>query len=228
MKKKPMFAIGIAAVFAVAAGAAQAQTSQPTNPSQQMTPSQTPSESATPSRPTTQMTPSQTQTPSQSEGSNATASPQANKTPSKANEKFMTEAMQGNLAEIKIGELAQEKGQSQGVKQFGQTLVNDHSANQKKAEQVAQSLGVTPPTEPSAKQQAVYDKLSKLSGADFDKQFAQAMVRDHREDIAEFLRESRRSGESASFAKETLPTLRKHLQTARGLTQQKTTTGSRR
>jgi putative membrane protein len=163
--------------------------------------------------------------PSQPKTSDAMKSPQA-KAPSQADQKFVTEVIQGDMIEVKLGQLAQQKGQSQAVKQFGQTLVNDHSANQQKAEQLAQSMGVTPPKQISAKAQAIYDKLSKLSDTDFDKQFAQAMVQDHRKDIVEFLKESRKSGETGNFAQQTLPTLRKHMQMARQLMQE--TTGSRR
>lgn len=167
------------------------------------------------------MTPSQSQTPN-------AMTPSQGKAPSREDRQFVTEAIQGDMAEVKMGQLAQEKGQSQAVKQFGQTLQNDHSANLQKAQQLAQSMGVTPPSQTLSKDQAVYDRLNKLSGAQFDRQFAQAMVRDHREDIVAFLKEAKKSGATANFAKETLPTLRKHLQIARQLTQETATTGSGR
>src|SRR5581483_12271012 len=75
---------------------------------------------------------------------------------------FIREAIQGNLAEVKVGNLAEEKGASQGVKDFGATLAKDHAAANDKVKQVAQSAGVTPPTEPNAKQKAMYKELSAL------------------------------------------------------------------
>jgi Domain of unknown function (DUF4142) len=60
-----------------------------------------------------------------------------------------------------------------------------------KAADVANSLGMTPPTEPSKKQKADYDKMSKMSGAQFDKAFAAHMVADHKKDIKEYERASR-------------------------------------
>jgi putative membrane protein len=104
----------------------------------------------------------------------------------KASQKFMTKVMQGNLAEIQVGKLAQQKGQTEGVRSFGSMLVSDHSASNEKAMSVAQSIGVSPPSEPSKKQKAVYDRLSKLSGESFDHEFAKAMVEDHKNDIREF------------------------------------------
>jgi putative membrane protein len=103
----------------------------------------------------------------------------------KASQKFITEAIQGNLAEIAVGKLAQQKGQSDGVRSFGAQLVSDHTAANDKAVSVAQSMGVSPPNEPNKTQKAVYDRLSKLSGDNFDREFAKAMVDDHKNDIRE-------------------------------------------
>jgi putative membrane protein len=134
---------------------------------------------------------------------------------SSADKAFITEAIQGNLAEIQMGQLAQQKGQSDAVKSFGQMLVTDHQANNQKATQVADQLGVTPPQQPSAKQKADYRKLSKLSGAAFDRQFARMMVMDHKQDIAKFQREAKKTNDPlGQYASNTLPVLKKHLDTA--------------
>src|SRR4051812_45397673 len=135
-----------------------------------------------------------------------------------ANQKFIKEAIEGNLAEVKMGQLAQQNGASQEVKSFGQMLVTDHGQANTKAQSVAQSLNVTPPTEPNAKQKRDYDKMSKMTGAAFDKAFAQHMVADHKKDIAAFQKETKSKNQTAAaFASETLPTLQKHLETARSL-----------
>jgi len=135
-----------------------------------------------------------------------------------ADQKFIKEAIEGNLAEVQMGQLAQQNGQSQGVKDFGQMLVTDHGQANTKAQSVAQSMNVTPPTEPNAKQKKEHNKMSKLSGAAFDKAFAQHMVADHKKDIAAFQKETKSKNQAvASFASETLPTLQKHLQTAQSL-----------
>ena len=130
---------------------------------------------------------------------------------------FITRAMQGNFAEVRMGKLAQQKGATQQAKSFGQMLKNDHQANQQKADQVAKEVGVTPPTSPSAMQNSDYDRLSKLSGAAFDQQFAAMMVKDHRKVIGEFRREARMKGPVGQYAKQTLPTLEKHLRAAERL-----------
>src|SRR4029079_8371776 len=80
-------------------------------------------------------------------------------------------------------------------------------------------LGGAPPQEPSKKQKADYDKLSKLSGDAFDKQFAKHMVADHKKDIAEYKADSKKKDPTASYASDALPTLQKHLEMAQTLAQ---------
>jgi putative membrane protein len=134
---------------------------------------------------------------------------------SHADQAFMTNAIQGDLAEVQMGQLAQQKGGSEQVKSFGGMLVNDHQANEQKADQIAKQIGMTPPASPSAMQKSDYDRLSKLSGADFDRRFAAMMVADHKKNISAFRRESRKdNGAVAQFAKQTLPVLEKHLKAA--------------
>ena len=136
----------------------------------------------------------------------------------KADQRFVAGAIQADLAEVQIGKLAQQKGDNDGVKQFGQMLEQDHSQHLQQAQQLANQIGVTPPTEPSSEQKSTYDKLSKLSGANFDKQFALAMVRDHREDVAKFEKQAKEKNAVGTFAGQTVPTLQKHLKTAEELT----------
>ncbi len=130
---------------------------------------------------------------------------------------FVKESIQGNLAEVDVGNLAQQKGETQGVKDFGAMLAKDHAAANEKAEQAAASLGMKSPSEPTAKEKADYKKLSALSGKKFDREFVRAMVKDHKEDIAKYQKEANGSGPAADYAKAILPDLQKHLQTAEQL-----------
>jgi len=140
---------------------------------------------------------------------------------SRSDQRFLTEAIQGDMAEVQVGKLAQQKSDNADVKQFGQMLEQDHGQHLDQAKQVASQVGVTPPSEPSAEQKAVYDKLNKLSGTAFDKQFAAAMVKDHKEDIAKFKKAAKEKNPVGEFADKTVPTLEKHLQTAEALTSSK-------
>jgi putative membrane protein len=131
---------------------------------------------------------------------------------------FIQKAIAGNLAEIKVGELAQQKGASEGVRHFGTVLEQDHSAANQQAMTAASSMGVTPPAKPGRMEQAEYRLLASLSGSAFDKAFVKAMVKDHKKDIAEYKKEAKASNSAAaSYAQRSLPTLKKHLQLAESL-----------
>lgn len=136
---------------------------------------------------------------------------------SSADKKFATGAAQGGLAEVELGKLATQKGQSDKVKQFGQRMIDDHSNANTQLKSIAQKNNITLPTDINAKDQALKDKLSGLSGSDFDRAYMTAMVKDHQKDIGEFQREAS-SGSNADlkgFAAQTLPTLQEHLRMAK-------------
>jgi putative membrane protein len=140
----------------------------------------------------------------------------------KHSEAFIKKAIQGNFAEVEMGKLAQQKGQNDEVRKFGQMLVDDHSAANQKAVDAANSIKVTPPDGPNAKQKADYDKLAKEPGPRFDRAFASHMVMDHEKDIAEYRKEAKQSDAAGEYAKAQIPVLRKHLDAARSLRSNKT------
>jgi putative membrane protein len=129
---------------------------------------------------------------------------------------FVTTAAEGGLAEVKLGELAKQKGSNQSVTSFGDQMVKDHTEANNELKSIASSKGIKVPESLNAKDQALYDRLSKLSGGQFDRAYISAMVKDHEEDISEFRRISRtaKDQEIKSFASKTLPTLEHHLEMA--------------
>jgi putative membrane protein len=95
-------------------------------------------------------------------------------------------------------------------------MYDDHSKANDELKKIAADKGITLPTSLNTKDKATHDRLSKLSGAEFDKAYMKDMVADHREDVNEFRKESN-SGSDAdlkSWAGKTLPTLEHHLQLA--------------
>jgi putative membrane protein len=126
---------------------------------------------------------------------------------------------------VQVGQLAQQKGQSDSVRSLGRMLENDRANANQEATSVANALGVSPPTQPDETQRAVYNKLSKLSGPEFDRQFVSNMIRDLVAEVRKFEREAGKDDEAADYAKQTVPTLRKHLLTVETLVGG--TTGSR-
>jgi len=147
-------------------------------------------------------------------GRSMTSSAQA---PTAADHRFVIDAASGGMAEVKLGQLAQEKASSDAVKTFAKRMVDDHTKAGDKLKEAAQSDNIALPGELKASDQAAYDRLSKLSGTEFDRAYMQMMVKDHEEDVAEFKKEVAGGKNEAlkSFAAETLPTLEDHLKQAR-------------
>jgi putative membrane protein len=132
---------------------------------------------------------------------------------------FAIKAAQGGMAEVKLGQLAADKASSPDVKAFGQHMMDDHTKANDQLKSIAQGEGITLPGDVNQKQQATYDRLSKLSGADFDKQYVKSMVMDHEEDVKDFRKEanSGKDEKIKSFASQTLPTLQQHLDKIKGI-----------
>jgi putative membrane protein len=134
-----------------------------------------------------------------------------------ADRDFMTEAAQGGMTEVQLGQIAQEKGRSQAVKDFGKRLVEDHTTANNKLKAIAAYLGVTLPAALDSKHQEMVYKFAKMTGdAKFDREFMAHAIDDHKKDISEFEKASANAQNDRlkAFATETLPTLREHLQIA--------------
>jgi putative membrane protein len=163
---------------------------------------------------------------------------------SRGDEKFIKEACEGGIMEVKMGKLGVQKAQNAQVKQFAQTLVDDHTKANTELKQLAASKGCILPesqegissTTESAdrtqvrekadseshKEHAAMKKLQGLSGTEFDREFVKMAVNDHQKDIKEFEKASKNADDTElkSFAAKTLPTLREHLQQAKSLQSQ--------
>jgi putative membrane protein len=138
---------------------------------------------------------------------------------SRQDKHFIMEAAQGGMMEVQLGQYAAQHAENADVKAFGQRMVTDHSAANAKVADLARDKGVTVPTKLDKKMQKKVDKLTDKQGADFDKAYMEAMLKDHHEDIEAFEKEAK-SGEDAQvkqLAKDVLPTLREHLQMAENI-----------
>lgn len=92
---------------------------------------------------------------------------------------YLVDLAEIDKTEIEIGKLAQQKGVSQSVKDFGKMMVDDHTKSLEKVTALAKTKNVTLPSAISDKGQKEYDKLNEKSGSDFDKEFAEKMVDGH-------------------------------------------------
>ena len=126
---------------------------------------------------------------------------------------FYKNAAEGGIFEVDAGRMAQEKGSSQQVKDFGSMMVKDHTAASDKLQSLASSKNITLPTSAGAVQMAAEAKLKMLSGTLFDKSYVKSQVAAHQKTIVLFQKEasSGRDSDAKTFASATLPTLRSHL-----------------
>ena len=145
-------------------------------------------------------------------GSNASSN--ANKVVSSSDKDFMGKAVQGGLAEVQLGGIAVQKAQNEEVKAFGQKMITDHSRANSELRTIITQKGVNIPSTTTVEQAESMNKLSKLSGAAFDKEYVRMMVEDHEKDVAEFQKEANTGTDidTKEFAADTLPKLKMHLE----------------
>jgi putative membrane protein len=122
---------------------------------------------------------------------------------------FMKEAAKGGMMEVDMGKMAQQKGKSADVKKFGSTMVADHTKAGNELMAIAKKKGVDLSKEKG--------KMMKLNDATFDKEYINAMVKDHEEDLAAFQGEAKNGSDAdvKAFASKTSAMIKKHLDMAK-------------
>lgn len=131
-------------------------------------------------------------------------------------QKFADEAAIGGMAEVQLAQMAQQKGQSDSVKSLAKMIESDHSKANDELKSLASQNNWTLPTDLDAKHKAVADRLSKLDGAAFDREYSKEMVSDHKKDISDFQKQASGGSNPAlkDFASKTVPALQEHLKMA--------------
>ena len=131
---------------------------------------------------------------------------------------FATHVAQANMAEVALGKLAQEKSQSDDIKKFAQKMVDEHTKAEQDLEGIASKNNLTLPQDMSAEQKAQQDRLSQLSGAQFDRGYMRMMVMDHTRVSNALQHESRKVSANADlkdYATRMYPSVSDHLTMAK-------------
>jgi len=133
---------------------------------------------------------------------------------SDADKTFATEAANGGLAEVQMGQLALQKALSPQVKEFAQRMVTDHTPANQDLMQLSKSENLNLPTQLDTKHKSEVDRLSAMSGNAFDAAYMQHMVQDHRQTVADFQKQAQNGSDPAlkAFAQKYLPIVQQHLQ----------------
>jgi len=129
-------------------------------------------------------------------------------------QKFVREAASGNQLEIQLGQLAQQRAQSDAVKQLGQQLTKDHQQAQQMLEKAAQAKNIQVPQELTPEHQACLQKFQKLQGKEFDKHFLAGQTGDHVKDILMYrdAEKDLQDPQLKQYVQQTLPHLEQHFQ----------------
>jgi putative membrane protein len=137
-------------------------------------------------------------------------------TVSKADQDFAVNTANAGMTEIQAGQMAEQKGVSKDVKEYGAMMVKDHTAAADKLKMIAASKNITLPSAISPEMQKNLDDLSKEDGKKFDKDYIAMMVSDHKKVISAFEDESKNGSDAdiRAFADSTLHTLHQHLDKA--------------
>lgn len=130
---------------------------------------------------------------------------------------FIEKAAERQQVEIVLGQLAAERAGDAQVKQFGAQMVEDHQKANQEVEQLASKEGVQLPIPLIGRHKEKKEKISQLSGKEFDRAYMTYMLRDHAKDVQEFERGAHalKNPQVQQWAEGTLPVLKQHLQRAR-------------
>lgn len=137
----------------------------------------------------------------------------------KSTSEFMTKVADVGMTEVKLGQMAQDKGMNQRVKDFGAMMVKDHTAAGDELKTLAGQKNVTLPATVGNDHQKKIDDLNKKSGKDFDKAYIDAMVDGHQATVNDFEKCSKneKDADVKAWVDKTLPTLKMHLDSARAI-----------
>jgi len=148
--------------------------------------------------------------------------------PAEEQRDFVREAASGNTMEIQAGQFVAEHTQNPQVKQFAQTLVQDHQKAQQQLKQAAQQASVQiTADEITPVHKAMIQELQQKNGKDLDRAFIFGAVGDHRKDILAYSYASQnlQNAQLKQYATQNLAVLQKHYQEAEDLA--RTVTGVR-
>lgn len=136
---------------------------------------------------------------------------------SSTDRRFVTEAAQSGMAEVRASQVAATQAQDPQVREYAQRMVDEHTRSNAELMKLASARNITPPDGPSKAQQSSLEKLQKMSGAEFDRAYMKMQVDDHQKAISLYERQAKsgKDPELKAFADRTLSHLREHLKTAR-------------
>lgn len=130
---------------------------------------------------------------------------------------FVTLAYQGNNAEIQTSQLALQRSQNQSVRQYAERMIREHTQANQLLTQYARQRNITLPTATvDPLNRAIAERLSQLSGTEFDQAYMAAQATAHLRTVALFETEIGQGQDQGlrSYASQLLPNIQDHYQMA--------------
>lgn len=133
--------------------------------------------------------------------------------------KYFKEKAEGLMTEVKLGDMAQQQGVHPDVKTFGKRMVDDHGKDLDALKQLAKDKNATLPDTPSKDQSKEIDKLARLSGKAFDKEYIKYEIKDHKKDVKDDTEQIKQTKDAdlKKFATDSHKTVSEHLDIANGI-----------
>jgi putative membrane protein len=134
-----------------------------------------------------------------------------------ADHAFLIDAAQGNLAEVELGRLAEQRGASAQVRDFGRMMAQQHGQSNQDLTAIAQRLGVPMPAALAQSDQAAQLALQAASGQEFDRQYLEHQAAAHleRRSLLQFTSNYARNPELRAFAQKSMTGVERHLEQLR-------------
>ena len=131
--------------------------------------------------------------------------------------KFILDAAQSGLHEVKMGMLGVEHGTNNDVRVYAQRILDDHTLSNTEVLSLARRKGITFPD--ATKTDDPAERLSRLTGIEFDREFIREEIEDHQKNLGVFEKEDRSATDSdiQGFAHSALPKMHEHLDQAKAL-----------
>jgi putative membrane protein len=129
-------------------------------------------------------------------------------------------AAQSDMTEIKTSQLALNRSQNPKVLQYAREMIQAHTDSTNKLKPIAARLGLEMPKTLGAENQALVDRLIRLSSNQFDSAYTTGQAKAHAQTQAVYQNELQKGANSElkAFANEILPVVSMHLQMAKSLT----------
>ena len=148
---------------------------------------------------------------------------------------WVRERLAGNMAEVKLGELASQRAQNADVKAFGRRMVQDHTKSSDELKQLASQQNIQAPAELEDEHRDQMQRLQNLQGAEFDREYMNMMVENHENTLNALEERVNKEGEDRNarytpkqtddqfetrlnqWAAKSAPVVQQHLEQARQL-----------